>query len=245
MSSLQEILENIKKYEAAVVQREFKSKKHTVGLVLFKGKIQVFKRYLPEYFSNMMQEYMILSESSSSVTKPTVLKKDDVHHLLILSYIPGENLCDMMNDPSITFEEKQRLVKLLAQWFVCFHSYFKNHHGCVIRGDSNLRNFLFNDKIWGVDFEESRSGKPEEDISQLCVSLLTTDPVFTNEKFDLAQLFIREYEQESSRNLEDINRYIGCVLDDLMMRRAADKNVLQRYRDEIVNKNIFLQSSIK
>ncbi len=245
MSSLQEILKNIKKYETAVVQQEFKSKKHAVGLVLFKGKTQVFKRYLPEYFSHMLQEYMILSISMPSVTKPIVLKKDDVHHLLILSYIPGVNLCDMINDHSITIEEKLRLVKLLARWFVSFHSYAKNHHGCIIRGDSNLRNFLCNDKIWGVDFEESRSGKPEEDISQLCVSLLTTDPMFTNEKFDLAQLFIKEYEQGISRNLLDINRYIGCALDDLMIRRTANKNVLQRYRDEIVNKNIFLHSSIK
>ncbi|MFH1013754.1 MAG: hypothetical protein V1769_04520 [Thermoplasmatota archaeon] len=106
MSALQEILETIKTYETAVVQQEFKSKKHMVGLVLFKGKKLVFKRYLAGYFSHMMQEYLILSISMPSITKPTVLKKDDVHHILILNYIPGVNLCDMMNDPSITIEKK-------------------------------------------------------------------------------------------------------------------------------------------
>jgi len=245
MSTLQEVLQNIKQYEAAVVQREFKSKKHTVGLVTFEEKTYVFKKYFPGYTSNMIQEYTILSAPSTVVTKPRIYKKDDKNHLLILNYIPGENLCDLINDSSVSIEEKQRLVKLLAQWFATFHRFFKNHQGYIIRGDSILRNFLFTDKIWGVDFEESRQGKPEEDISQLCASILTTDPIFTNEKFHLSQLFITQYEQDSLRNLKDINKHIGVVLDKIIIRRKKNRDILKRYQNEIVDKKIFLQTPLR
>ena len=84
---------------------------------------------------------------------------------------------------------------LLGQWFTNFHVFFKTTDRFRIRGDSILRNFILTDRIWGVDFEESRTGRPEEDIATMCASILSTDPMFTPEKFELSKIFIKSYNQ--------------------------------------------------
>lgn len=245
MSSLQDFLRNTEHYKDTIVQREFKSKKHIVGLVTFEGKIRVFKRYEPSTKQDMQREYLILSSQPHNVPMPSVYTKDNDNLLLVLQYIPGENLCDLVNSPTVSINEKQRLIKLLAHWFISFHTSLRDEKGYTIRGDPHLRNFLFTDKIWGLDFEESGLGKPEDDIGGLCASILTTDPMFTNEKFHLSQLFIREYERKNNRNLVDINRCIGVALDEISIQRQTQKDILKRYRKEIVTKHIFLQSSLQ
>jgi len=245
MISLQDFLQNTEQYKDTIVQREFKSKKHIVGLVTFEGKIRVFKRYEPNTKIDMQQEYYILSLQPPNIPMPIVYTKDDDNLLLILQYIQGENLCDLINSPTVSIHEKQRLIKLLSQWFVSFHTYFRDEQGYVIRGDPHLRNFLFTDKIWGLDFEESGYGKPEDDIGQLCASILTTDPMFTNDKFHLSQLLIREYERKEKRNLEDINRCIGVALEKISIQRDSQKDILKRYQKEIETNNIFLQTQLQ
>lgn len=239
MEHLQNTLNKIERYSTAVVQKRFISKKNTVGMVRFEGKTCVFKLYHPQHEESMNREIKILSKASPVVPVPSIIEKDYENHMLILDYIAGENLCDILNDSSNSIEKKHRTMELLSDWFVAFHSSFKTKNGFLIRGDSNLRNFVYNDTIWGIDFEEVRPGIPEEDIGQLCASLLTSDPLFTDEKIHLCQLFITSYERSSSTKLLDINRHIRNSLDEIHNRRNKHIEIIERYRNRIIKNEIF------
>ena len=156
-----------------------------------------------------------------------------IYNVIISSYITGENLCDLTNNENTTFAEKQRLVILLADWFLKFHSFFKTGDGFRIRGDSILRNFVFNDRIWGVDFEESRMGSPVEDIAGMCASILTTGPMFTKEKSRLCKKFIDAYVKKAPGRILNINNEIAYALLEKIQWRPDEEEILRKYSKEI------------
>jgi len=72
----------------------------------------------------------------------------------------------------LTFEQLKIYFALVETAFgayvgIIISSLFKTDDQFLIRGDSSLRNFMFTDRIWGVDFEESRIGSPVEDIGRV------------------------------------------------------------------------------
>lgn len=240
MESLQIILKKIGKYRSCVVQKEFTSKKNNVGLVRFNGSICVFKRFSQQHVKNINRECNILSRYKDFIYMPLLIETDYDNKIVILKYIPGGNLCDILNDIRISLEEKQRIIKILAEWFIAFHVSFRTKEGSIVRGDSNLRNFLFTDRIWGLDFEESRLGNSEEDIGEICSSILTTKPMFTQEKFHLCQQLISQYERSSQTKLQNINKYISTTFDMITKRRDGHLEIIEWYKDEFLDKNIFL-----
>ena len=154
MRDIQELIENVEKYKNVLLQRRFESKKNTVGYVVYNGQPRILKWYVPGLKQNMDLEYSILKKGFSDLTLPSPLEKDAENNVLVMSYIMGENVCDIVNDPRTALEEKQKVVHLLADWFVNFHTFFKSEDGFRLRGDANLRNFILSrGRIWGVDFE--------------------------------------------------------------------------------------------
>jgi thiamine kinase-like enzyme len=99
----------------------------------------------------------------------------------------------------------------------------------IIRGDSILRNFIVTDRIWGVDFEESRAGNPTEDIGSICSSILSTDPMFTNEKFLLCKWFIKSYKIYVKWNVNNINNEIANALLERIQWMPEQENLLRDY----------------
>ena len=150
-----------------------------------------------------------------------------------MNYILGENLCDLINNEDTSFDEKKRLVLLLAEWFNDFHNFYKDNNEFKIRGDSTLRNFIFTDRIWGVDFEESRKGNPVEDIAGMCSSILTTDPMFTSEKFNLCKIFIDEYLKLAPGRIININDEIAYSLLEKIQWRPDDEEILRTFSKKI------------
>ena len=110
--------------------------------------------------------------------------------VLILEYIPGPNLCDL-----ITENPDPNYGQLLASWLAKYHTAFRrNDTHTLIKGDSRIRNFLYHrDHLVGVDFEESHIGPYFEDLAVACASILDTDPLFTQEKLQLCNVVIETY----------------------------------------------------
>lgn len=238
MKDIKELVKNNKKYKKATIQQDFKSKKNTVAYVTLNDKPRVLKLFVPGLKKNMKNEYSILKKGSSKLNIPTPFELDEENNVLILNYIIGENLCDLVNDKKTSTSEKERLMILLAKWFEKFHSHFKDEDEFFIRGDSNLRNFIFNDRIWGVDFEEARTGKPVEDIAGICSSILSTDPMFTSEKFYLCKKFIESYGKSAPWAVNNINDEVAYALLENIQYRPEQEEILRKYSKKIRQKGL-------
>ena len=238
MREIEELVKGNKKYNNVVIQQEFKSKKNTVAYVTLDNKPRVLKWYVPGKTKQMNAEISVIKKGSSKLNIPVIHEIDEKNNVLIMGYITGENLCDIINDKDTSFDEKQRLIVLLAQWFLDFHNHFKQNEKFLIHGDPSLRNFIFTDRIWGVDFEESRIGKPEEDIAGMCSSILSTTPMFTKWKFLLCREFIDYYSEFTKWTLNDINSEIAYVLLEKIQFRPKEEDILREYSSKIKEKGL-------
>ena len=238
MKEIEELISNSDKYKNITIQKKFDSKKNTVVYVTIDDKPRVLKWFVPGLKIQMKTEYNILKNGTSKINIPAIHEMDEKNNVIIMSYITGKNLCDILNDEKTEIIEKERLIVLLAEWFFDFHRFFKKEENFQIRGDSNIRNFIYNDRIWGVDFEESRIGKPVEDIAGLCASILTTDPMFTNEKFRLCRLFIESYSKLAPGRIENINDEIAYCLLEKIQYRPNDEDILRKYNKIIKERGL-------
>jgi tRNA A-37 threonylcarbamoyl transferase component Bud32 len=233
MRDIGELVNKTKKYKKSVVQQKLKSKKNTVAYVTIDNNPRVLKWFVPGLKRQMNVEYSILKKGSSKLNIPAVFEMDKKNNVLVTTYINGENLCDLINNNEVKLVEKQRLISLLADWFNDFHNYFKKDKDFTIRGDSSLRNFIFTDKIWGLDFEESRIGKPVEDLAGICASILSTDPMFIKEKFTLCKILLDRYSELAPGRITGIKDEIAYALLENIQWRPADEEVLRKQSKKI------------
>lgn len=234
MRNIEDLIQTVEKYQTALVQKRFVSKKNTVAYVLFNNQPRILKWYVPGLKQNMETEYSFLKKSASHLKVPSVYEKDTENNVLILSYILGSNICDTIHDPEVSLEKKQRIFVQLAEWFVLFHLFFKTEEAFFIHGDPSIRNFIVSrNHLWGVDFEEARKGKPVEDVAGVCASLLTTDPMFTDEKFHLCSTFIGSYKNSVKWTLENLNNEISYALLQKIQWRPSEEALLRKYATQI------------
>jgi tRNA A-37 threonylcarbamoyl transferase component Bud32 len=238
MRNIEDLIKKVKEYKNVVIQMKFKSKKNTVAYVTLKGKPRVLKWFVPGLKRQMKIEYDILKNGSSQLNIPSIYKMDEENCVLIMNYIIGENLCDIINDEKNTINEKKRLMILLANWFFKFHNHFKTNDKFLIRGDSTLRNFIFKNGIWGVDFEESRIGKTVEDVAGMCSSILTTNPMFTTEKFQLCEIFLESYSKLAPGRIVNVNDEIAYTILEKIQWRPSDEELLREYSRTIREKGL-------
>jgi len=238
MKNIEELINNCKRYKKAVIQQKLDSKKNTVAYVTFKDKPRVLKWFVPGFTQQMKNEYNILKKGAAKLNIPAIYEMDEENNVLITNYIIGENLCDIINNENTTKKEKQNLMILLAEWFFDFHNFFKTDEGFKIRGDSTLRNFILTDRIWGVDFEESRQGKIIEDIAGMCASILSTDPMFTSEKFQLCKTFIDSYMNLAPGRITNINDEVAYAILEKIQWRPDDEENLRKYSKKIREKGL-------
>lgn len=233
MREIEELIHNFKGYKHALLQKRFESKKNTVAYVILNDKPRVLKWYAPGFIKNMQIEYTILKQGSSKLNIPTPLDRDLKNNVIIMSYIVGKNLCDVINDEKTSFNEKENHINSLAEWFVKFHDHFKINDNFTIRGDATLRNFIVSDRIWGIDFEEARRGKPIEDIAGICSSILTTNPMFTDRKFRYCKSFIESYKNLIHWSLDNINSEISYAILEKIQWRQNEGEILRKYSQRI------------
>ena len=128
-------------------------------------------------------ELPILKSSwEKALAVPKVIKAEN--GVILMDFISGNLLVDSLNR---TFEPE--LVDMLAKWYYNYHSAHD-----MIKGDPRLRNFIHhNGRIYGVDFEESRSDDWMLDIGGTVASLLDTNPIFDPRKRQLCWRFLEKY----------------------------------------------------
>jgi len=233
MRNIGELVNTTKKYKKSVVQQEFKSKKNTVAYVTINNNPRVLKWFVPGFKRQMNVEYTVLKKGSSKLNIPSVYEMDEKNNVLVTNYITGQNLCDIINNNDIAQAEKQKLIMLLAEWFNDFHNFFKKEKDFTIRGDPSLRNFILTDKIWGLDFEESRPGRPVEDLAGMCASILSTDPMFTKEKFNLCKLLLEHYNEIAPGRIINANDEIAYALLENIQFRPTDEEILRKQSKKI------------
>jgi len=174
---------------------------------------------------------------------------------LLIEYVPGENLCDVLNqDISLGRETPGMYMRALAQWYSGFHGRFSASRGTtLLRGDSILRNFIVSEKkpgpgarfgpgrdtystagpdtcfVVGVDFEQAREGDPAADIGEICCSILDTHPMFTAEKVGLCRELIEAYTQLSGyKDIRRIQEEIASSMKVVASRRPRQKHIIQK-----------------
>lgn len=231
MHKIEKLINNVEKYNNAIIQKEFDSKKNTVSYVILNNKSIVLKWYAPGFNKKMKTEYNILQKCSSKVNVPIPYNKDEENNVISMSYIMGKNLCDVINDESVSLDMKKSYIHSLAQWFVIFHDHLRSKEGFCIRGDSILRNFVLTDRIWGVDFEESRISSPQKDIATMCCSILSTNPMFTKWKFQLSKIFIKSYKELIKWSLNDIDKEVSYALLEKIQFRPEYEETLRKYSE--------------
>jgi len=257
-----EELVNLKKmleFSAPKVQIQecsrLKSKKNDVFLLNLKNspfahhdKV-IFKKYNTAFSLN--EEEILTKLYCSKVSVPKILKKDK--KFLVLEYIDGQNLCDVVNS---TLDPKY--IRMLAQWLANFHQTFSSGNGQVtLRGDSRLRNFVIkDDKIFGIDFEESEKGYFVKDVAEMAGSIFDTHPGLENPLFFPTKLkFISEFLKAyvATRNNPKINDelhehfvpfFIQTLKETADRRKYWDNveisNILQTLFQKLMNKEIDL-----
>ena len=233
MRNIEDLVNTTEKYKKSVIQQELKSKKNTVAYVTIDNKPRILKWFVPGFKRQMNVEYTILKKGSEELNIPAVFEMDEKNNVLVTKYINGINLCDILNNKDIKQVEKQRLMSLLAEWFNDFHNFFKKDKEFIIRGDSSLRNFILTDKVWGLDFEESRNGRPVEDLAGICASILTTDPMFTKEKFTLCKILLDRYNELAPGRITNVSDEIAYALLENIQWRPADEEVLRKQSKKI------------
>ena len=233
MRNIEDLVNTTEKYKKSVVQQKLKSKKNTVAYVTIDNNPRILKWFVPGLKRQMNVEYSILKKGSTELNIPAVFEMDEKNNVLVTKYINGENLCDIINNEDINQVEKQRLMSLLADWFNDFHNFFKKDKDYTIRGDSTLRNFILTDKIWGLDFEESRIGRPVEDLAGICASILTTDPMFTKEKFTLCKILLDRYNELAPDRINNVNDEIAYALLENIQWRPEDEEILRKQSNKI------------
>lgn len=126
-------------------------------------------------------------------------------NVLYMQYIEGTLLTDIIDNVS---SYSSKLIAELAAWFYSFHRATVREDGLVmLKDDANLRNFIFFDNaFFALDFETEVFGRPEQDIAECCAYILSNDPPFTTEKFEV------------------VNRFTGCYCK---LDNTAEKGVIK------------------
>lgn len=112
--------------------------------------------------------------------------------VLYMQYIEGTLLTHIIDDAS---SYPAAWIAGLAAWFYRFHRANLREDGSVmLKDDANLRNFIFiNNAFYTLDFEAEVFGRPERDIAECCSYILSNDPPFTAEKFEVVNKLIDCY----------------------------------------------------
>ena len=237
MKEIDFLINESSKYGNSIIQKKFYSRKNTVAYVIYDNKPRILKWFAPGFKSQLEKEFDVLNKGFSKINIPRVYEKDDLNNVIIMNYIPGKNLCDIINNENEILNKKEKIIIELASWFKKFHDIFRSEEHSYIRGDSILRNFIYTDKVWGLDFEEFRIGNIEEDIAFLCTSLLTTDPKYTNEKYHLSRLFIENYSKNLLINYKSFMKELTYSILYIMNQRGID---FSKKKAEEISENLFI-----
>ncbi|RPF48743.1 hypothetical protein EDD70_1567 [Hydrogenoanaerobacterium saccharovorans] len=122
-----------------------------------------------------------------NIAVPTTLLIEE--QSIVYEHINGKLLVDYLDmlEHDKHSDEVFFIFDKLCQWLAECYTALESEYGCeMVLGDAHLRNFIYSDKIYGIDFECVKEGKKEEDIADLAVFTLVYSPMCTQQKYKLA-----------------------------------------------------------
>lgn len=216
------------------VQQRLLSKRNQVYLVKLRGEgwpeLVIVKQGEAKLVEEEASFLQFLREKGIRVPKVYL----QVEELLFLEYIQGSNCCDFINSEQKE-EDIHLLLREMANWLSKFHNSKQAGHYTLLKGDCNLRNFLWTgEKIYGLDFEEVVYGCRWTDIGEICSFILNTKPAFTQKKFFLVNKFLGYYKLFSGQVYpNDFESYVVISILKAAKRRPGEIELLQRMAKEI------------
>lgn len=159
---------------------------------------------------------MLLLLAANNVLVPKVLQITEFE--LKLEYIDAPNYVDLID----TLTREQATV--LCEWMIKF----REVTGCL-RGDVNLRNFLYiNGQCWGIDFEDAcRTGEIEIDFGRLLAFSATYSPEFSENKANaVRRLYLAFMENGAKKDLLHI-WYLNEI-HAMKMRRNLSEDFISK-----------------
>lgn len=137
-------------------------------------------------------------------------------NILIEEFIEGKTIGDLISRADTTWTES------LGKWFSEIHS-IKKQSKTLLKGDCNLKNFIFTEKeIFGVDFEYIHYGNPYDDLGKLCFFIMDSNSQMSmNDKKHLIKRFLSAYEDHSKTvvNPKIVAEYMEIEKKRALIRR--------------------------
>ncbi|MDH3365859.1 MAG: hypothetical protein OEM29_07670 [Thermoplasmata archaeon] len=182
----------------ARVDDPFFSRKNTVFRSTLDGSPVVVKIFAEDAIEGALKEYSILEgchRNGVSVPRPIGLSGN----ALVMEFVEGETLSEILDRHWLTGTDegaKSRthlgsIAGSVGAWLARFHSSYDSR---TRRGDAIVRNFLIGQKgTTGLDFEESSESDVIDDIGEICTSVLSMHPMFTEEKVEFCRNVVDSY----------------------------------------------------
>ncbi len=180
------------------------SKRNQVQRVIKDNNSYIFKTFAQaDDFMNEVELLKILKEDGANV--PNILEEG--HNFLFLEDLGDETLLngfESMEKHNRT--EYKDLILKLSKWLEIFYSITFSRYGKkLILNDVNFRNFiLFENEIYGIDFEQSCTGAIETDAGKLSAYALTYEPSITQWKIDFRNELIDILSEELNIDRQQI-----------------------------------------
>lgn len=222
---------NVKQpFEGLTIIKKFPSKKNAVYLAERDGRSLVLKLYGNGRWKN---ELNVLREArGAGIAVPRII--DAGERAILMELIPGRSVNDYFND-----DPSSEIVLGVADWLAGFHRAFETNGAVRLKSDAIFKNFIVSGRIYGVDFELSRPGRPEEDVGEALAYLLDTDPMFTPEKYGMGRSFIERYERASGMGLRDVEKDVARSLAEASEFRPARRDLLLKKARDIESSRPF------
>lgn len=231
------------------VEKKFISRKNSVFLVKTshpdeKEKYLVCKKYSrPASMPGEIKMLCLLKKKGVPVPQIYGTGED----YILLEYLEGPLFLDYFcRQESIGGSESRSLnesayqsIYSLCHWFKGFYRASREIAGKqLIMGDVNFRNFIMREKIYGIDLEECREGKIEEEVGSLCAFALTYDPSFTLWKMAMIGELIRVFTGELKLDKGLVKKEIKKELLVIAARRGTVKEMAQLIESRLLEKSI-------
>lgn len=220
----------MERLEEKIIGKRFSSRKNRVFKISYNDEICVAKVFQKRRIERARTEFKVLEIcQNKEISSPIPLELLD--DAIIMSYVRGDNLLDALNDAESKDRQSKYKIEIasfldmMAKWLAEFHiaTEFK-----LVRGDTILKNFIISDnRIYGIDFEESIHDDPLLDLGQACAFILSLNPIFTKKRFEEASFFSNKYWHYSrSDRSDELPNLISSALRNFSQYRVESDQLL-------------------
>lgn len=156
---------------------------------------------------------------------PDVIDFDDVGREMILEYIPGVTVLEALEKAEEEMDQERAVVIFtrLLDWMQVFYKDQKTENNQGIRGDINLRNFIWTEQyVVGIDFEGCCLGDRVAEIHRMIAFYLLYKPEKTNFKLSVVGAVMDIILQMTNRSLLFFWESVEGEMEKILFRRKIE-----------------------